>query len=388
MHTYIHRNLEAQVKSHLDSFPVVAILGARQVGKSTLARKLVDQIPKTIFLDLENDRDLDIIRDPWAFFTHYKDHLICLDEIQRLPEIFTQIRSYVDQRNRNSQFLILGSASPELLKQSSESLAGRISYLNLPPFQREEISSISDLHTHWLRGGFPRSYLSDSDSMSLHWRENFVKTFLERDLSVLGLSSLSGNLGRLWKMCAHLQGNVLNMSRLAEPMGVSQTTIRRYLGILEMTYLLRILPPWQSKSLKRLVKSPKVYIRDSGLLHSLLGIETYGDLLGHPCYGSSFEGYVIESILNRFPRYQASFLRTSNGNELDLILSRGMKKYVVEIKSSTSANLGRGFKSAIDMIQPDRAWVIAQVEQEYPYKGSIVTNLDKFLNDFSIVAST
>ena len=382
MHTYIQRNLEKDVHEYLRFFPVVGILGARQVGKSTLAKKILSELPQSVFLDLEDDRDLNKIRDPWAFFEHYQNRLICLDEIQRLPEIFTQIRSFVDQTGKVGQFLILGSASPDLLKQSSETLAGRIGYLSLPPFLREEVSPLSDFRSHWLRGGFPRSFLAEDDRLSLRWRENFVSTFLERDLSVLGLASLSGNLGRLWKMCAHLQGQVLNMSKLAEPLGVSQPTVRRYLEVLEKTYLLRILPPYRSNSFKRLVKTPKIYIRDSGLLHSLLRIESFSDLLGHSDYGWSFEGYVIENILNRFPDFEASFFQTSNGTEMDLILTRGSRRYAIEVKSSSAPNPGRGFQNVVDLIQPEKAWIIAQVDQEYPLKGALVTNLDNFLNNF------
>jgi uncharacterized protein len=383
MYTYIPRLLTDQIHQQLQNTPVVAVLGARQVGKSTLAKKIIEKREPSIFLDLEDSRDLAKLDDPWEFFNHNHDRLICLDEVQLRPEIFTQIRVHVDQQARNGMFLILGSASPKLLRQSSETLAGRIAFLELEPFHFMEIQDQASSANHWLRGGFPRSLLHETNLQSRKWREDFIRTFVQRDLNVLGLGAMSHNLARLWQMSAHLHGQLLNLSRLAEPMGISQPTVRKYLDILQGTFLLRLLQPWQTNRLKRLVKSSKVYVRDSGLLHHMLDIEDYNELFGHPVYGPSFEGYVIENILCAFKGFKPSFYRSHHGTEVDLILERGLKKYAIEIKSNSSPKPERGLMSALDEIQPDAAWIIAQTEDSWISKGIKITGLPQFLQEFN-----
>jgi predicted AAA+ superfamily ATPase len=353
------------VRERLRTTQAVALLGARQVGKSTIAGMVLKDFPDALYLDLERPSDLTKLTDPEAFFSQFGDRLICLDEIQRAPDIFPVLRGVIDRHRRNSQFLILGSASRDLIRQSSESLAGRISYIEITPFTREELPRVPD-STHWLRGGYPRSILARDDEESFQWREDYVRTFLERDIPQLGFRIPAAALGRLWRMLAHSHGQVLNTSKLAGSMGVSSHTVRNYIDILEQTFVLRVLPPWSGNTKKRLVKSPKVYIRDSGLLHTLLGIETMEDLFSHPVYGSSFEGYAVENILTRFPRWQPSFYRTSNGTEIDLVMTKGTGKVAVEIKASSSPKVSKGFQNSIESLSPDRTFLIAQVADEYP----------------------
>jgi uncharacterized protein len=388
MQCYIQRVLEQRVLKALNTNPVVALLGPRQCGKSTLAKKVLEEFPGSLYLDLEKSSHLQILHDPEAFFFNNENRLVCFDEIQNKPEIFSAMRSVIDERGRNSQFLVLGSASVELLRQSSQSLAGRISFLDLAPFNCFEVAQ-SDWRVHWLRGGFPRSYLAEDSEESNLWRENFIRTFLERDLPQLGFSIPARTLERFWVMCAHSHGQVLNASKLGESLGVSHHTIKSYLDILDQTYVLRILKPWFTNTKKRLVKSPKVYIRDSGLLHSLLRIDDSNALLGHPIYGSAFEGYVIENIAQLLPGYHLSFFRTSSGAEVDLIMERGLQKIVVEVKASSSPKVSRGFYNALQLIEPTESFIISPVEIEFQLnKGVTVTSLSGFIKRFRGQSST
>lgn len=371
MHNLINRSCFPTVIDRLRTNPAVALLGARQVGKSTLAAMVIKQFPGALYLDLERPSDLNKLNDSEAFFSRFDDCLICLDEIQRVPEIFSILRGVIDRNRRNGQFLILGSASRELIKQSSESLAGRISYLEVTPFLSSELNE-AESSQHWLRGGYPRSFLAESDESSGLWREDYIRTFLERDISQLGFRIPANTLGRLWRMLAHSHGQVLNSSKLAGSMGVSPHTIRSYIDILEQTFLVRVLPPYIGNTKKRLVKSPKVYIRDSGILHSLLAIESMEDLFAHPVYGASYEGYVIENILTELPRWQPVFYRTSNGAEIDLVISRGERIIAIEVKSSTSPKVTRNFYNSLEEIAPEQAVVIAPVEDEYPLAQNVM----------------
>ncbi len=358
--------------------PAVALLGPRQVGKSTLAKQIIKPFKNAIYLDLEKPSDLNKLRDPEAYFSLHADKFICLDEIQRTPELFPVLRSVIDERQRNGQFLILGSASPDLIKQSSESLAGRISYIELTPLNQQEIK-INLQRTLWLRGGFPRSFLASNDNNSCKWRQDFIRTFLERDLPQLGFSLSAKTMERFWKICAHTHGQLLNQSKLGSSLGVSHHTIRNYIDLMEQTFVMRALPSYQTNLKKRIVKSPKIYVRDSGLLHTLLGLETQDDLFSHPSYGSSWEGFVIENILSIFPDWHASFYRTSSGSEIDLILERGTKRIAIECKASSSPEVGRGFWSALKDLEIDEAWIIAPVSESYPYgKGVTVAPIHEF----------
>ncbi|NQT71061.1 MAG: ATP-binding protein [Desulfobacteraceae bacterium] len=376
MQGLIDRYLTETVKRRLQYNPAVAILGPRQCGKTTLAGQIVKKIAPSVYLDLENPGDLAKLDDPLAFFGLHNDDLVCLDEVQRAPEIFSILRSVIDDRARNGQFLILGSAGPDLIRQSSESLAGRISYLELTPFLLSELEAAQkeDVRRLWLGGGFPRSYLAKDLDVSFEWRQDFIRTFLERDIGMLGFRMPPARIGRFWKMCAHIHGSLLNASKLADSLGVSSHTIRSYIDLLEHTFMLRVLLPDALNLKKRLVKSPKIYIRDSGILHALLDIRTHDDLLSHPIIGTSFEGFAMENILAHAKNYEPSFYRTSAGAEIDLILRRGRRTLAFELKSSTVPRVSKGFWNALEDISPDEAYVVAPVEESYPMKGNVMVS--------------
>lgn len=364
--------------------PAVAILGPRQCGKTTLAKNIIGQSGHAVYLDLERRSDLNKLRDPEAFFEANPSGLICLDEIQRVPDLFSEMRSRIDRHGGNGQFLVLGSASPELIRQTSESLAGRISYFELAPFDLLELDSNHDqvLRRLWLRGGFPRSYLAADDQESLGWRNDFIRTFLERDIPQLGLSIPARRLERFWRMCAHVHGNLLNRSSLGESLGVSHHTISSYLALLEQTYLVRVLEPFYANTKKRLVKSPKIYLRDSGLLHALLDIGDYNDLLGHPIYGASWEGYAIENILKAYSGWRASFYRSASGAEIDLILDKGNHRIAIEVKAATAPSVNRSYWNALDDLKVDEAWIVAPVQASYAYQhGVLVRPLSEVCRD-------
>jgi predicted AAA+ superfamily ATPase len=376
MRGLIDRHLLGTVKRRLQNNPAVAILGPRQCGKTTLAVHIVKEIAQSVYLDLENPGDLAKLDDPLAFFGLHNDDLVCLDEIQRAPEIFSILRSIIDDRARNGQFLILGSAGPGFIRQSSESLAGRIAYLELTPFLLSELEAAQkdDVRGLWLRGGFPRSYLAEDLDISFEWRQDFIRTFLERDMGMLGFRMPPARIGRFWKMCAHLHGSLLNASKLADSLGVSSHTARSYIDLLEHTFMVRVLLPDPPNLKKRLVKSPKIYIRDSGLLHALLDIHTHDDLLSHPIVGTSFEGFAMENILAYAKNYEPSFYRTSAGAEIDLVLRRGRRTLAFELKSSTVPRVSKGFWNALDDISPDEAYVVAPIKESYPMKGGVMVS--------------
>jgi len=379
MRSYLDRKITQKVINSLDDYPVVALLGARQVGKSTLARKICDSLPDVVYLDLESPRDRSKLQDPEAFFDLNRDSLICLDEIQRMPNLFEILRVVADKSTQ--RFLVLGSASRDLIRQSSETLAGRIAYIDITPFTLDEIPQF-DLTTHWLRGGYPRSILAKNDETSFKWRLNYISTFLERDIPQLGFNIPANTLQRLWQMLAHNQGQLLNSAKLGNSLDKSANTVRHYIEILEQTFLLRTLTPYSVNVNKRLVKSPKVYLRDSGLLHTLLDIETMNNLMGHPVYGSSFEGYAVENILVNLPRWKAYFYRTSGGAELDLVLTRGSEVVAVEIKSSSAPKPSRGFWSSCEDIKATRKYIVGAVNEGYPIKyGATVCSIKALIED-------
>jgi predicted AAA+ superfamily ATPase len=293
--------------------------------------------------------------------------------------LFPVLRSILDERGHNGQILVLGSASPAMLRQSSETLAGRIGYLELTPFLLAEIADAlgegeaTPWHRHWLRGGFPRSYLADSDEASSEWRDAFIRTFVERDLRQLGVAISEEATRRFWQMSAHVHGQLWNASKLAQSLGVTQPTIQSYLGLLSGAFMLRVLPPFAASLKKRLVKTPKVYIRDSGLLHTLLRITDADDLLGHPSYGSSWEGYVLEQMLGQLgTSWDASFYRTSAGAECDLVLQKGRRLLAIECKVATAPEPTRGFWHALEDLKPEQAWIVAPVESAYPLRKDVM----------------
>ena len=376
MQTYVNRRIESLVKKNLRNFPVVAILGPRQCGKSTLAKWIISFSKKSVYLDLELDSDLRKIEDPELFLSQHEDKIVCIDEIQRTPDLFKALRGIIDRKRINGRFLILGSASRELIRQSSETLAGRICYMELTPFLFSEVSGAGkpDLMKLWSRGGFPESFLSRSNQASVIWRENFIRTFLERDIPQLGFNIPAQTLRRLWTMLAHSHGQVLNSSRLGESLGVSHTTIRSYLDILSQTFMLRLLPPYHVNVKKRIIKSSKVYVRDSGILHSLLGIENKNDLFGHPVFGNSWEGFSLENILSAYPGYNSYFYRTSSGIEIDLVLEKGTKRIAFEFKSSKSPTLSKGFYLALKDLSIEKAYILSPVDEQYPLRKNVIVS--------------
>ena len=381
MRSYVNRRSTQEVLDSLEDYPVVALLGARQVGKSTLAKKICADFQDAVYLDLESPRDINKLQDPEAFFELNKDSLICLDEIQRMPDLFEVLRAVVDKTSQ--RFLVLGSASRDLIRQGSETLAGRIAYLELTPFTLDEIPGV-DSRVHWLRGGYPKSVLAKNDDVGFEWRLNYIRTFLERDIPQLGFSIPANTLRRLWQMLAHNQGQTLNSAKMGNSLDKSANTIRHYIDILEQTFLVRTLAPFSVNVKKRLVKSPKVYLRDSGLLHTLLDIETMNNLMGHPVYGSSYEGYVIENILVNLPRWKPYFYRTAGGAELDLVLTRGAEIIAIEIKASSAPKPSRGFWSSCEDIKATRKYVIGAVSEAYPIKnGAHVCSINDLIEDLA-----
>ncbi|MCP4268607.1 MAG: ATP-binding protein [Candidatus Brocadiaceae bacterium] len=387
MQTYIPRLVQKETKECLCDFPVVTILGPRQCGKSTLAHHISSKFKNTIYLDLEKPSDLRKLEEAELYLQTHSDQMICLDEIQRKPDLFPVLRSLIDEKKKKGRFLILGSASRDLISQSSETLAGRIAYIELTPFLYPEISqkskSIKNLFRLWIRGGFPESFLARNEISSIRWRENFIRTFLERDIPQLGFRIPVKSIQRLWGMLAHNHGQIINSSRIGESIGASHITIRSYIDLLVQTFMVRVLPPHEPNLKKRLIKSPKVYIRDSGILHTLLEIEDFDNLMGHPVYGASWEGFVIENIISKLPKWNASFYRTSSGTEVDLILQKGKKKIAVECKASTAPQVSKGFWNALKDLAINEAWIISPVKEEYPVKKNVkVSPLETFLNTY------
>ncbi len=360
---YLRRNLESELQKYLKIFPIVAILGPRQCGKSTLVKQLLMTESNVIYLDLQNLEDLNKLQDPRLFFKTNSSKTICLDEIQLVPELFSVLRSIVDEDRQNGKFIVLGSASRELVQKSSESLAGRIGYLNLTPFQIDEITTSVDLNTFWNRGGFPDSVLSENDEFSSIWRENFLKTYVERDLPQLGFQTPALQLRRFLTMCAHNQGQLLNLSKLGSSMDLTHPTIRKYIDVFEQTFIMRSLPPFEINVKKRMVKSPKIYVRDSGLLHQLLGIKNNEALFGHPIFGSSWEGLVIEQLVSAL-ECSAYFFRTATGDELDLVIELNGKILAIECKASTAPQPTKGFYRALELLQPYHTFIVAPINSE------------------------
>ena len=372
----IKRDSYQKVLTGLSRQAAVALIGPRQVGKTTLALELA-QGRDALYLDLEASEDRAKLRDPALFLSRNQERLVILDEIHRMPELFQTLRGLIDQGRqkglRNGRFLILGSASIDLLRQSGETLAGRIEYIDMGPLNIRETSSVNALvlDRHWVRGGFPDSYLAKNDEDSYAYRRNFIRTYLERDVPQFGPRVPAATLERLWVMLAHSQGQLLNASMLAKSLSLSAPTISSYIDLLSDLLLVRRLPPFHANVKKRLVKSPRVYIRDSGLVHALLGIGDYNQLSGHPVFGSSWEGFVIENLISVAPeRTKASFYRTAAGAEMDLILELPAgKKWAVEVKSGLGAPLTKGFYNALEDIEADQSFVVYAGQDRYPVAG-------------------
>lgn len=359
----------------LDSNPAVALLGPRQVGKTTLALDIAEQRP-SIYLDLESDADRAKLAEPELYLTGHEDKLVILDEVHRAPGLFQNLRGLIDKGRRkglrSGRFLLLGSASMDLLKQSGESLAGRIAYLELTPIHGLEVAP-DDLNRLWVRGGFPDSLLAGTDSISQRWRIDFIRTYLERDIPLLGPRIAAETLRRFWTMLAHHQSALLNAAELARSLGVDGKTVATYLDLMVDLLLVRRLEPWHSNAGKRLVKAPRVYVRDTGLLHSLLGLITLEDVLGHPVAGASWEGFVIETLHAVMPEgVRAHFYRSSAGAEVDLVITLpGGGRWAIEIKRSLAPKVERGFHHACLDLQPDRRIVVYPGREAYSLGNGI-----------------
>ncbi len=383
MHEFIHRDIEEFLQLNLQTFPAVILLGSRQCGKSTLIKKMSTNFESFLYLDLQNYEDLNKLTDLNLFFKSNKDVTICLDEVQLIPELFSFLRSEIDTNRKNGRFILLGSASQQLIQKSSESLAGRVGLIILTPFTFYELSKTFEfsMQCHWFRGGYPDSYLAENDTASNLWRSNFIRTYIERDIPQLGIQIPALQLRRLLTMLCHSQGQIINLSKLGESLGTSHTTIRRYIDLLEQTFIIHTLLPFETNMKKRLVKSPKVFVRDSGLLHNLLGISDFNQLLGNPILGSSWEGYVIENITTKLGDYSAFFYRTASGDEMDLVIETGTERIAIECKVSSAPTFSKGFWNAIDAIKPNKTFVVVPIETCYEIKKNIwVTGLEKLIS--------
>jgi uncharacterized protein len=370
----IIRQLLSDTQLRLRQQPAVVLLGPRQVGKTTLAHAIAAEQGNAVLLDMERETDRVRLSQPEAFLSRHRNQLIVMDEVQAMPEIFSALRPEIDAERRPGRFLLLGSASGRLLQQSSESLAGRVAYLELTPFQVREVADDTEAASAlWLRGGFPRSYLAEDLAASLAWRADFIQTFLARDLPQLGITIPAETLRRFWRMCAHLQGQLFNASQLGSALGgVSHTTVGRYLDLLVDALVLRRLEPFHINIGKRLVKSPKVYVRDSGLLHALLGIDTLDALSGHPVAGLSWEGFMIEQIIAAAPPLASfGFYRTAAGSELDLVVETGGQRIGYEVKVSAAPKPARGFWNACEDLALTRAYVVAPVLDAFPLADGV-----------------
>ena len=374
----IERRVKQQVRQALDRQAAVALIGPRQVGKTTLAYELTGE-RDALYLDLEDSNDREKLSEPALFLDQYEDKLVVLDEIHRTPELFRILRGIIDKGRRKGKrtgrFLILGSASIDLLRQSGESLAGRIEYVDMRPLDITEVGIADNaMNRLWIRGGFPDSYLAKSDRDSFKLRKDFIRTYLERDVPQFGPRIPAETLERLWKMLSHGQGSLLNASNLAAALSLSAPTVTKYIDLLVDLLLVRRLRPFHANVGKRLVKSPKVYVRDSGLVHALLDIQDYNQLSGHPVVGASWEGFVIENLLSVVKdRPLASFYRTSAGAEVDLVLEfPGISEiWVIEIKRALSAKPKKGFYHACEDIQPHKCFVVYAGDDRYPISQGV-----------------
>jgi len=374
---YYTRKLESSIITGLKNNPVTAIIGPRQCGKSTLAKHVAKGFIKKefIYLDLERPADLQKLANAEWFLTNQKGKLICLDEIQRMPELFPLIRTLVDEWEGNTHFLVLGSASRDLIKQSSESLAGRITYKQLTPFLFTEINEYLTTEDYLIVGGFPRSIINKDEKASLEWREDFITTFLERDLLFWqGFSTRT--MQKLWQMIAHLNGQIINYNQIANSLGISPPTAKNYIELLSSTFMLSLLPPFLPNVGKRLIKSPKVFLNDIGIANALLGISNFAQLSGHPSMGAAWESFVLNNLIGYFPKLNFYYYRTSHGAEVDIVVESKGKIVAIECKASTSPALSKGNYLAITDIAPIVTLVISPVKSGWSVKPGIeVMNL-------------
>ncbi len=382
----IDRFIYGELLEIVGEFPVLGIVGPRQVGKTTLARLLSKKINKeSVFLDLENPRDVSKLTDPLLFFENNQDKCIIIDEVQIKKELFPIIRAVIDQKREPGRFILLGSASPELIRDASESLAGRIYYKELTPFHFQEIKDVISYQKHWLNGGYPEALLTESKTKSVRWRRSFIQTYIERDLPLLGLQSKISDMQRLVRMISHIHGNQLSYQTLSKSMGLTGPTIKKQIDFLEHAYIVRLLEPFYHNIGKRLVKSPKIYLRDTGLLHSLLEVERFEDLFGNPVIGNSWEGYVIEQIYAVLPEsYTLNYYRTQQGAELDLVICKNLKPVIgIEIKFNSSPKFSVGNEISLKDLGLNKCFIVVPEVERYYLKDSIeVISVSELIMDF------
>lgn len=372
---YIKRNIESQILFLVKHFPAISILGSRQVGKTTLAKEISIQLDKeSVYLDLENPSENAVFDHPVEFIQTVQNKTVIIDEIQRRPELFPVLRSAIDANRINGRFILLGSASKDLLLMSNETLAGRIVYNELTPFFYNEISTLADFRVHWFRGGYPAAFTQNDDFIRNQWLRSFLSAYIERDLKMLGLGSSSNDVQRLFYMLSSVHGNLLNYSNLANSIGLSIITVRNIVSFFEKSFIIRILQPYYTNIGKRLVKTPKVYFRDSGIINFLLGLTSYENILRHPMLGYLWEGYVIENMINTLgERYQYYFYRTADGTECDLLIFEGtICRAIVDAKFSPAPKSTKSMSTAIQDLKPIKAFYIVP-ECKAPY--SIAQNL-------------
>jgi uncharacterized protein len=366
---YISRYFEQKIVDLLGYFPAIAIVGPRQVGKTSLARHIAESAQKKAhYFDLEDPDDRAKFANPSLLLDPMAHELVILDEVQRLPQLFPVLRGIIDRNRQPGRFILLGSASPDLIRDASETLAGRIAYLELPPFLYREVQHMVDWRTHFFRGGFHGSMLAPNEELARTWRKNFIATYLERDLPALGLAAEPTLTAKLWRMLAHLNGSILNMEQLAGGLGISNTSVRRYIDFFESAYLIRRLQPFATNLKKRLVKAPKIYLRDAGILHHLLGIQGFEEILGHPIVGTSWETYAIEQLAALLPDwYEMYYYRTYEGTEADLVLTRGGKpEILVEFKFSTAPAMTKSLYVAKADLGTKHHYIVCPVDTPYP----------------------
>ena len=359
---------EAEIRKTLIANPVTAILGPRQCGKTTIAQKLGAETPSTFF-DLEDPDDFELLKNSAKQILSQQTGLVVIDEVQRLPELFPLLRVMADQQNVDRKFLLLGSASPELMRNSSETLAGRIGFVDLTGFRLDEVG-VENLSSLWLRGGFPRSYLAENDQQSYQWRQDFIRTFLERDLGQLGFNLPSQTLRRFWVMLSHYHGQIWKASEFARSLGVSEPTVKSWLDILSGSYMVRQVQPWYENLQKRQVKAPKIFIRDSGLLHALLSLQG-SEIQTNPKLGASWEGFVIEQIINRLKTRDYYYWRTHAGLELDLLVMKNGKRLGFEIKYSETPKVTRSMHQIIEDLKLDMFFIVYQGKHQLSLEDKI-----------------
>jgi hypothetical protein len=370
----IDRLIKNELLELLSYFPALGIIGSRQVGKTTLVKQMALNLNKqAIYLDLENPDDLSKLTEPSLFLRSYADRCVILDEIQRMPGLFPVLRSLIDENRTPARFILTGSASPDLIRDSSESLAGRIAYKELTPLNIAEVNETMATTRHWFRGGYPLSLLAPSDKLGRKWLENYIQTYIERDLPLLGLKVSPTVLRNLWTMLAHIHGNILNMNVLSKSLEISSPTLKRYLHFLSEAFLLRILEPYHYNIKKRLVKSPKVFLRDTGILHAILGIPAPEQLSGNPVVGNSWEGYVIEQIYfhcrNELGLY---YYRTHQGAECDLVLTKANRPVAaIEIKYTSAPKVTKGLMISIEDLKTMKNYIICPADSDYPIAENI-----------------